>query len=408
MSGEGPAHPETGPGSPSDAPAAAWDLQVPAMPPAGFPGFAALQALVRDCAASGVQRSVLLLRIDLLPPRLARPHHLRLIRDALDPLLSAERARLHDLPTGRLAVSWRGPAPALLQQSMDAMEHLLGTGRIGPTAAQGLVRLFDLPRDGAALLAAAGREEDADAATARRQASPVAPPRLPLDAAALAAMERQLAGADMTRFARRRPVHRLDGGQVRLAWERRTLSIPELGETLAPGRNVQADAWLFRRLTRVLDSRMLALLSVPFELRGAGPFSLGLNVNSVLSPEFLRFDSVLPGSLRGHVVLEIQTADVLADPAAFAFARGFVHTRGYRLLLRGVTATLLPLLSLPAMELDFVQLRWSPELKRVAPATLRAGGAEWMLSRADDAAAVQWGRDQGFALFEGRALAVTA
>ena len=384
-------------------------MQAPATPPGGSTGLAALQGLVRDCAASGVERRVLLLRIDLLPPRLARPHHLRLMRDALDPLLSAERARLHDLPMGRLAVSWRGPAAALLQQSLDAMEHLLGAGfRIGPATAQSLVRLFDLPRDGTELLAAAGHEDDADAAPPRRQAIPLAPPCLPLDAAVLAAMERQLAGADMTRFARRRPVHRLDGGQVRLAWERRTLSIPELAETLAPGRNIQADAWLFRRLTRVLDSRMMALLSAPFELRGAGPLSLGLNVDSVLSPEFLRFDSVLPGNLRGHVVLEVQPADVLADPAAFAFARGFAQARGYRLLLRGITATLLPLLCLPTMELDFVQLRWSPDLKRVAPAALRAGKAELVLSRADDADAVQWGRDQGFTLFGGRAVAATA
>ena len=132
-------------------------------------GLAALRGLVRDCAASGVERRVLLRRADLLPPRLARPHHLRLMREALDPLLSAERARLHDLPAGRLAVAWRGPAPILLQQSLDAVQHLLGAGRIGPATAQGLVRLFDLPRDGAELLAAAGPADDAEAAPPRRR-----------------------------------------------------------------------------------------------------------------------------------------------------------------------------------------------------------------------------------------------
>lgn len=382
--------------------------EAPAASPAGSPGLAALQSLVRDCAASGVERRVLLLRADLLPPRLARPHHLRLMRDALDPLLSAERARLHDLPKGRLAVSWRGPAPARLQQSLQAVEHLLGADlRIGPAAARSLVRLFDLPHDGTELLAAAGLE-DAEAAPPRRRAIPAAPVLKPLDAAALATMERQLAAADMTRFARRKPVHRLDGKEVRLAWERRRLSIPELADTLAPGRDIRADAWLFRRLTRVLDSRMLALLSAPFELHRAGPFSLDLNVGSILGPEFLRFDAALPSRLRGHVVLELQPADVLADPGAFAFARGFAHARGYRLLLRGVTAAALPMLCLPPMELDYVQLRWSPDLTRVAPAALQAGGAEWVLSGADDDDALQWGRDQGFSLFGGRALAATA
>ena len=383
--------------------------EAPATPPAGSLGLAALQGLVRDCAAARVERRVLLLRADMLPPRLARPHHLRLMRDALDPLLSAERARLHDLPKGQLAVSWRGPAPALLRQSLETMEHLLGSGlRVGPAAARSLVRLFDLPGDGAELLTAAGIKDDAEAAPPRRRAILAAPLPMPLDSAALATMERQLAAADMTRFARREPVRRLDGKEARLAWERRRLSIPELAETLAPGRDIRADAWLFRRLTRVLDSRMLALLSAPFELHHAGPFSLGLNVGSILGSEFLRFDSALPSRLRGRVVLELQPADVLADPAAFAFARGFAHARGYRMLLRGVTAASLPLLCLPPMELDYVQLRWSPDLMRVAPAALRAGTAEWVLSRADDADALQWGRDQGFSLFRGCALAATA
>ena len=381
-------------------------VEAPSQP--GAKGLEDMHGLVRDCAASGVGRRVLLLRTDLLPPRLARPHHLRLAREALAPLMAAERARTYDLPAGRLAVSWRGSAPVLFQQATGALEHLFGGG-VGPTSVTDLVRVFDLPRDGAALLAAAGRADRAEITPSRRTvpAAPL-PVLLPLDASVLAAMERGLAAADMARFARRKPVCRLDGGHVRLAWEKRCLSVAELTDTLAPGRSAQADAWLFRRLTRVLDRRMLAMLSAPRELFGAGPFSLNLNVSSVLSPEFLRFDSVLPAALRGRVVLEMQPADVLADPAAFAFARGFARARGYRLLLRGVTAALLPLLCLPRMELDFVRLRWSPDLLAIDPAALDAGPAQWVLGRADDPAALRWGQDAGIALFAGRAAAVTA
>ncbi len=381
------------------------------MAPLGTHGLDALQGLVRDCVASGVGRRVLLLRTDLLPPRLTRLHHLQLARAALEPLMTAERARTHDLPTGRLAVSWRGDAPMLLQQSLGALEHLLGDGfRVGPAALQTLIRLFDLPQDGAALLDAAGLEVGAEAAPCRRHAASVSrspPPLVPLDTSALSAMERQLAAADMARFARRKPICRLDGDHVHLAWEKRYLSISELTATLAPGRSAQADAWLFRRLTRILDRRMLALLSAPQELRSAGPFSLNLNVGSMLSPEFLRFDAVLPAALRGRVVLDMQPADVLADPAAFTFACGFARARGYRLLLRSITATLLPLLCLSRMELDFVQLRWSANLAGITPALLQAGDAQWVLSQADEPAALQWGRDQGISLFQGRAVART-
>jgi len=380
------------------------------MVPVGTHGLEELHSLVRDCTASGVERRVLLVRTDLLPPRLTRLHHLRLMRAALDALMMAERARMHDLPEERLAVSWRGSASDALRQSQSALEHLLGDGfRIGPAAMQSLIQVFDLPRDGAELLAAVGFMETADAAPRRPKAASatVPPPLVPLDSTTLAAMELQLAAADMARFARRKSIYRLDGSHVHLAWEKRYLSISEITATLAPGRSAQADAWLFRRLTRVLDRRMLALLSAAHELRGAGPFSLDLNVGSMLSPEFLRFDSVLPGVLRGRVVLDMQPADVLADPAAFAFARGFAHARGYRLLLRGVMATLLPLLCLPQMGFDLVQLRWSPGLSKLAPAMLQAGSTEWLLSQTDGPEALRWGQNQGITLFQGRALAAT-
>ncbi len=412
MSGTGvPERIGTPAGQVPDPQAPARNTQAQSMAPVGTHGLEALHSLVRDCTASGVERRVLLLRIDLLPARLTRPHHLRLTRAALDALMTAERACMHDLPMGRLAVSWRGTTPEPLQASLGALEHLLGDGfRIGPAAVQSLIRLFDLPRDGAALLGAVGFGEAADAAPRRPQAASAAmlpPPLVPLDAAALAAMERQLAAADLARFARRKPIYRLDGSHVHVAWEKRYLSISELTATLAPGRSAQADAWLFRRLTRVLDRRMLALLSAAHELRGAGPFSLNLNVGSMLSPEFLRFDAVLPGALRGRIVLDMQPADVLADPAAFAFACSFARARGYRLLLRDVTATLLPLLCLSRMGLDLVQLRWSPGLSRVVLAMLQAGSTEWILSQADEPDALQWGQDQGITLFQGRALAAT-
>lgn len=379
-----------------------------ALVPFATSGLDAIEALVRDCAASGVGRRVLLLRTDLLPARLSRPHHLRLARSALDPLTTADRARAHDLPNGRIAVSWRGQAPMLLQQSLGALEHLLGDGfRIGPALVQSLVRLFDLPHDGPALLEAAGVK----AASPRRRRMAVAPvlppPLLPLDAAALSAMERQLVAADMARFARRKPICRVDGPLVHLSWEKRYLSISELTATLAPGRSAQADAWLFRRLTRILDRRMLALLASPQELRGAGPFSLNLNVGSVLSPEFLRFDAALPGELRGRVVLDMLPADVLADPSAFAFARGFARARGYRMLLRGITSTLLPLLNLAAMELDFAQLRWSPDLADAAPTLLQAGTTQWVLTQVHEPDALAWGQSIGIGLYQGRAVVMT-
>ena len=134
---------------------------------------------------------------------------------------------------------------------------------------------------------------------------------------------------------------------------------------------------------------MLALLAAPRELDNAGPFGLALNVASILSPEFLRFDAALPGALRGQVVIELLLADVMADPAAFLFARDFAQGRGYLLLLRGVTAGLLEAFPLRRIGLDMLGLRFTPEL---AGLDLDLADADHVvLSRADTGAALAWG-----------------
>jgi hypothetical protein len=358
-----------------------------------------LTTLVRDCSVSGVQRRVLLLRADLLPPRLSREHHLRLAYEALDPLTGADRARRYDLTHGRLAISWRGEAPDRLRQALDSLEHLLMDAPLDAPTMPELARLFDLPKDGAALIAVAhtAPPNSPDAAEAL---AVEAPPRPPLDLATLELIESRLVTANVARFARRRAVCRL-GASFSIAWETRFLHVEELMATLCPGRNPYAEPWLFRRLTRMLDRRMLALLSSPPELRQAGPFSLNLNVGGVLSPEFLRFDAGLPANLRGHTVLDLHPADVMSDIPAFRFAAAFARARGHRIMLRGITPPLLALLDLPSLDLDFVELRWSPSLAGLDLAQLRAGAARWVLARAADDDAIRWGAGVGIGLFQG-------
>lgn len=369
------------------------------------PGLVDLAVLVRDCSVAGVSRRVLLLRTDLLPPALSRPHHLRLAADALQPLGDADRAQRFELAHGRVAVAWRGESPALLQRALGALEHLLLDAPPDAPTATELARVFDLPADGAALLGLASGAAAADpplpppkAAEKQKHALP------PLDLPLLELMEERLSNASVARFTRRRPVCALrPGGGFVPAWETRFLHVGELMEALAPGRNAYADPWLFRRLTRMLDRRMLALLSMGTELRGAGPFSLDLNVSGVLSPEFLRFDAALPPSLRGHCIIDLHPTDVLGDLPAFQFARAFARAREYRVLLRGLTATLLPALDLAGLDVDYAELRWSPSLAGLDLRLLQAGTTRWVLARADDAAAVRWGEKAGIGLFSGDA-----
>jgi hypothetical protein len=262
--------------------------------------------------------------------------------------------------------------------------------------------LVDLPGENATLLQAI--DESLAAIMPRRAATRVMPNH-PLDIAALSGLEQALAQADVAHFARRRPVCSVGGdGAMRLHWEKRTLSISELAATLVPDYNPRLDPWLFRRLTRTLDRRMLALLSHPEELRQAGPFALDMNVTSILTSYFLRFDAALPGSLRGEVVLELKPADVLGDPASFVFARDFARTRGYKLLLRDIDADLLPVFPLDSLGFDFLQLRWSEQLETLDRVTIEEAAGECervILGDVAENAAIEWGIQAGIGLFTG-------
>ena len=159
---------------------------------------------------------------------------------------------------------------------------------------------------------------------------------------------------------------------------------------------------LFRRLTRTLDRRMLALLAAPDELTLAGPFSVNLNVASILAQEFVRFDAALPNALRNRVILDLSPADILADPAAFLFARDFAHDRGYALALHGVSADIVDQLPRRVMGLEWLSLRWSEALYRADHGAIMADAESLVLTHAHTQAAINWGVARGITMFEGR------
>jgi hypothetical protein len=369
---------------------------------------AALGALVRACIAANTGRHALLVPLAPLWRKGVKPHHARLIQAALEPLLVADRAQSFHLPDHTVAIVWRESAPGRLDAVLQALRVLL-VDLPGPEpldaegAATVPITLLHLPEEADALLRAveATLGEPADAAHAERLH--LLPP---LDLPTLAAMEQALVRADLSGFLRRRPVCAVSGGAtLQLRRERRFLSLPAIAEALTPERDPEADPWLLRRLLRTLDRRLLVLLGAP-EMRERPPFALTLQVASLTTAEFLRFDATLSAAVRGEIWLELRAADILADPAAFLFARDFIRLRGYRLALRGLPAVLLPAFMPTAASLGFdaLHLRYAAELERLPPdclARLRDMAPSMVLTRTDHAGALDWGLSQGITQFEG-------
>jgi hypothetical protein len=352
-----------------------------------------LRDLVRQTQTAGVARRAVLLHMDRLPPAMAKPLHLRLARDALAALSLRDHAQSFELARGRLAIVWRGKGQEEIASAMAALEQLLADlPQTNAVPLGHMVSIFDLPDQAPWLLDALAEPEGL--------AAPSPDPALGLDAALLSRLEEGLAQADLSQFLRRRPVMDLSAATPSLAWEDRTISVADMAASLCPGRHLAEGTWLFRRLARSIDRRMLALMTGPLELAGSRPFSLRVCVSSILSANFLAFDAALPAALRGHVVLRLEEADILADTMSFSFARNYAATRGYKLSAR---AGHLRLLDHAAAALDYTEMTLSAEIQ--ADPRLLPDRARLVLSGVDDMAQMAWARAQGCSRMKGAVLA---
>lgn len=360
--------------------------------------------LISQSEMSGASRRVAVLHTDRLPPLLKRPHHLRLARQALDSLAAADRAQVFELSRGRISIVWRSKGEAELAAARIAL-GLLISGE--PAHEDELLTLYDLPGQAISLLDAIADPVDAT--------GPQDTSALPLDPLMLVRLEASLSNSDLSRFARWRSIMTLPtpadgvsggGSTASAAWNERSFDMRELAANICPDRQLTGDPWLFRRLTRTLDSRMLAMLIAKREMREVTTFAFNVNVATILSEEFLRFDASLPTTLRGEVILNLRAPDILSDAAGFTFARNFATARGYRLALAGATIGLLKFFDVANAGFQFVKVALTPEFQAKHKALTNYLPPEIPvivtgLNRPSD---LRWAVQSGFRLGRGRAL----
>lgn len=358
-------------------------------------GAADLAALVRRCLASGSVRDVLWLRLSRLPKGLDRPHHRRLLREALALPQHARRARVFHLPDGDMAVATAPPdtlRPAVLRALDGAVEE---------AEIARVVRSLRLPEESGALLA--GLEESLGLARPAAEAAPEPPV---LEAEALAAILPNLERADPSPYLRRQPVLRLTPeGESAVAADSIAPMAGALRDRLLPGCGLDAVPALAARLRLALEMRMLAGIARPEWLAAPRPLHLSLSVAALTSDAFLALDARLPGAVRPMLTLAVAAAEVLSDPAGYALGRDLALSRGYGLALEAPGGGALALLPPARIGAGMVRLAWTDTLPGEpgpARALVRAG-MPVVLTGADRAAAIAWGWENGITLFQGRA-----
>jgi EAL domain-containing protein (putative c-di-GMP-specific phosphodiesterase class I) len=278
----------------------------------------------------------------------------------------------------------------------------------------GFSTLYNLELDYEALLQEARarltKADQARLAAAQRKTTT----SVPLRPEALARLDQTLATLDVAALTRRQTVCTLiDDGAPELLFDEVYVSIEDLQNTLLPGSDLAANVWLFRYLTATLDHRMMFTLMRDGVGATTRPFSVNLNVASVLSPLFPKFEAVIAPQLRGRLVVEMNTIDVFSDMNGFLFARDYLREHGFRICLDGLTHHTLPYYDREKLGFDLVKLHWTPDsLDTMQPEQLpmlrtivrEVGVAHTILCRCDDQRALDMGRELGIVMFQGRAV----
>ncbi len=366
-------------------------------------------------------RRAVQLHLSRLRPYNRRQHHLRIAASILEPLISGHEGVLFRLYNDDLIVVCRGASVAEIDDYVLRLRFLFSEDPLlkhDETDGEEFCSWYDLGADYRrffsrveALVEARAREEAERVSLAQCADETPAKPSDPIDPPKLGAIEKAIAQADLSHLLKRQAICAVAGGsELRPILHEVYISIEGLRDALLPSHDLEANHWLFRDLTRHLDRRMIALLTRNDDISLRRHVSINLNIETLLSPDFLSLDAAFDGSAQRGVMVELQLVDVVADPAGFHFARDFLHDRGYRICLDGTTHLTLPLVDRERLGVDLIKLRWSRELADYAGgldvgplrgSIERLSPERLILCRCDSAQAVELGRRFGISLFQG-------
>jgi EAL domain-containing protein (putative c-di-GMP-specific phosphodiesterase class I) len=304
--------------------------------------------------------------------------------------------------------------PALASVCEQVEQSFVGQAGVAFTNVHGgeaeFFTLFDLSHEYTPFLAWA--EDVAGVAQAGHGQDPLAEPKGVVDLQLLGRIKEELQKIDITPMLFNQPVYHIgENGKTLPLFSETYISIQVLEDMFCPGLSLTSRRWLFNDLTEEMDHVVLSLLADPVERGGRKRMSLNVNITSLASESFIKFDAELPPEHRQGVVLEINKTDFFEHSALFAEVAPFLRGRGYRLLLDGLSLPNLLALDGDGLDFDFAKLFWSESdlaaltEEQMTRITTKVKGQQkilFILARCDSADSIRFAKSLGIRLIQGR------
>jgi len=184
----------------------------------------------------------------------------------------------------------------------------------------------------------------------------------------LARIERQMSILDLSPFMLNQPVMDIrPEAQSKREYFELYIAVKNLEEKISPEFDITGNRWLFNYLTSNLDQSILKTLNYGIDFIRGHKISLNLNLTTIMSSSFVKFDERLTAELRGNVVLEINKVDLVENESLYKEVVDFARNRGYSICIDGLNAFWVNHMDLEYMACDYAKLFWSPDMLEMEP-----------------------------------------
>jgi len=232
-----------------------------------------------------------------------------------------------------------------------------------------------------------------------------------VDLALIGHIKTELERIDATPFMSSQGVyHMADNGMAVPVFHEVYVSIQALEEAYCPGLSLTSRRWLFNDLTMDLDAAVLRQLVKPNDQFSRKRLSMNINLVSLSSPHFQKFDAALTPQRRSEVVLEINRTDFYEHMGEIQGLLPELRKKGFKLLLDGVSFLNLDAIDVGGLSFDFIKLFWTAETQSLTEKQLIRIGTKiksnpqtlFILARCDTQDAVRYGQALGIHMVQGR------
>ena len=192
-------------------------------------------------------------------------------------------------------------------------------------------------------------------------------------------------------------------------YTKKYFSLDEVNNSVLPNYQISGDKWLFQRLTKTFDTKMMKTL-VEYESFPDHFLSINMNVASILTKEFDRFIAKQKQLSDMPIILEITLFDIMSDLTEYFAAQAKLKNLDCKICICRMDIQSLYVLDRELMNVDFLKIRWNKsyisalsdnDKQKITEAIATQGKMRVVMSDCDSQNAIRFGNSMGIVMFQG-------